>query len=137
MSTHPRPRGPSFADTNGDGVFTLADATTGLGEAFFVPGDWAIWAIATYAPPVAQFLEIGATDYGGVLAGFLAALAWIGTAIAAGLGYQAIREADEQATAAIIRGFDEARRLYRVARRRAKFRHYSAAPTRGSAADGR
>lgn len=128
MTAFAPPAGLSFADSNGDGVLTIADAGAWLGDAFFVPGDWAIWAIGAYAAPLAQFLELDASAYGGVLAGFLSALAWCASFVAAGIGYRAVRDADEALTAAIIRAFQEARRLWRVAVRRMKLRHYETAP---------
>ncbi len=130
MSTLAKPATAAFEDTNGDGAITLDDAGDWLAEFFFLPGDWAIWAAAEYAPPVARFLELDASAYGGVLSGFLSALGWIALAIGGSIGYRAVRDADEALTAAIVRGWQEACRLYRVAMRRLKLRHHGKAPRR-------
>ena len=130
MTAFAEPAGLSFADSNGDGVLTIADAGGWLGDAFFLPGDWAIWAIGAYAAPLARFLELDAGAYGGVLAGFLSALVWLASFITVGIGYRAVRDADEALTAAIIRGYQEVRRRCRVAVRRVKLRHHEGAPRR-------
>ena len=46
-------------------------------EWFFLPGDWVVYLLASRAPAVAEFFGIGAGDYGGTLAGFLAWIFWL------------------------------------------------------------
>jgi hypothetical protein len=107
---------PSVLDVelNGDGQFTLSDAGLWIGEAFFLPGDWLIWAVATYAPPVAEFFEISAGDYGGVLSGFVSALAWAGLVLGVGVLFGAVRDFDRALTSRIGRFVAETRRRLRV-----------------------
>lgn len=108
---------PSFQDVNGDGRLTIGDAQTWLVQLFFLPGDWLLWCLATYTPGIAGFLEIGADDYGGVLAAFLSALLWLAALLGVSLAYRAVRHVDEVLTATVVRLWAEAARRYRVAAR--------------------
>jgi hypothetical protein len=76
-------------DVNDDGQFTISDVPVWLVEAFFLPGDWLIWATLTYAAPVARFLELGAADYGSVLSGSVSGLIWLALVILAVMAYRA------------------------------------------------
>jgi hypothetical protein len=101
-------------DVNGDGTFTISDAFLFVGDAFFVPGDWLIWTTATYAPPVARFLELGPSAYGGILSGFVSAFTWLAALILFIIAYGSIRDFDRALTSLVIRGYAEARRRMRV-----------------------
>jgi hypothetical protein len=115
MEDIPKPSSLWRADPSGDVPGTISDLGLWLKDAFFLPGDWLIWATATYAAPVAEFLEIGANDYGSVLSGFLSALAWILLVIVAGVTYGAIRDFDRRLTDGVERLYAEVRRRLRVA----------------------
>jgi hypothetical protein len=111
-----QPSAASRVDGNGDGQFTISEAASWLQQAFFLPGDWLIWALATYAPAPAEYLEIGAGDYSGVLSGFLSVLAWLGLIIIACITFAALRDFDHALTNRIERLYAEALRRFRVAR---------------------
>ena len=115
MEDIPKPSSLWRADPSGDPSYTISDLGLWLQDAFFLPGDWLIWATATYAAPVAEFLEIGANDYGGVLSGFVSALAWILLMIAAGVTYGAVRDFDRRVTDAAGRLYADVRRRLRIA----------------------
>ena len=95
---------PSLAavDIGSDGHFTLSDLPAWLYEAYFLPGDWLLWTIASYLPGVASFLEIGATGYGGVLSGFVSTCAWLLLLISGSIAYQSIRAADQAMTRGLV-----------------------------------
>lgn len=101
-------------DLNGDGQLTLSDLPAWMVEAFFVPGDWLIWATLTYAPPVARLLGVDAADYGGTLAGVLSAVAWLLGARLVVSTYVAARDFDHALTSRLIGKYEEARRRVRV-----------------------
>jgi DNA-binding CsgD family transcriptional regulator len=101
-------------DVNGDGTFTISDAFLFLGDAFFVPGDWLVWTIATYAPPLARFFELGPSAYGGIFSGFVSAFAWLATLLLLIIVYGSIRDFDRALTSLIVRGYNESRRRMRV-----------------------
>ena len=111
MEDIPKPSSLWRADPSGDPSYTISDLGLWLQDAFFLPGDWLIWATAAYTAPVAEFLEVGASDYGGVLSGFVSALAWILLMIVAGVTYGTVRDFDRRVT-------DAARRLYADVKRR-------------------
>jgi hypothetical protein len=109
-------------DANGDGRITLADAPSWLAHLFFLPGDWALWAIAKYTPPLASFLSDGAPAYGGFVSGFIAAVFWSLVLVVLGTGYAYVVDFDRRATLVVSRLLDEARRVLRVAGRLLRFR---------------
>ena len=115
-STIPTPPSAWPADFDGDGRFTVGDAGLWLQQAFFLPGDWAIWALATYASPAAEFLELGSGAYGGVLSGFVSALAWLTLLVILGTTYGMLRDADRAFTERIRALYLEGRRRIRAAR---------------------
>jgi hypothetical protein len=92
------PPEPFFGDANGDGGITIGDAGGWLQQAFFLPGDWSLWALATYAPPVARFLEVDAADYGGLASGMIAAGVWTLGFVTLGMGWLYVRDLDRRAT---------------------------------------
>jgi hypothetical protein len=99
-----------------DTALTVSSLGSWLYEVFFLPGDCLIWAALSFAPPVGRFLELGTGDYGGVLAGFMSALAWLALLLIAGMLYQGIREADRSATRRLSAAWAEGRRRAIVAR---------------------
>jgi hypothetical protein len=104
------------APWSGDAAFTVSRLGAWLYEFFFLPGDCLIWAALSFAPPLARFLELGTGDYGGVLSGFLSALAWLTLLLVSGMLYQGIREADRSATRRLKAAWAEGRRRAIVAR---------------------
>ena len=110
------PKPTAFAsDANAIGEVTLGNAADWLQHAFFLPGDWLLWAVATYAPPVARFLDIGAAEYGGVLSGFISTCTWLLALISVAITYQFIRDVDRKLTRSIVDFYDDARRRWRIA----------------------
>ena len=109
-----KPRSVLHADVNGDGELTISDAFLWPVDAFFLPGDWLIWTVATYAPPIARFLELGSSAYGGILSGFMSAFVWLASLLAVIIVYGSVRDFDRALTGMIHRGFVETRRKIRV-----------------------
>src|SRR5262249_11034298 len=89
-------------DANGDGRVTIGDASGWLQHAFFVPGDWTLWAIATYAPPLARFLEVDAAVSGGLASGIVSACEWAVAIVAVGMASAYVRDVDRRLTRAAI-----------------------------------
>jgi hypothetical protein len=73
----PRQADATAADIGGAGQFALSELIPWIYEAICLPGDWLVWAIAAYAPELAAFLQIGATDYPAALPGLASASAWL------------------------------------------------------------
>ncbi len=120
----PDPTGPVLsppsafvADANGDGGVTLGDLPGWLGQLFFLPGDWSLWVIVRYAPPVASLFGGDAPSYGGFVSGFIAVVFWCLVLVVLGTGYAYLVEFDRRATRASSRLFSEIRRTFRVASR--------------------
>jgi hypothetical protein len=84
-------------------------------ECFFLPGDWIIYLLSRWAPPLAETLGIGPADYGGTLAGFIAWTCWIVLAIAAIATTSAVRRFDRALTGGIVDLGLELRRRMRMA----------------------
>lgn len=109
-----KPANVFHVDVNGDGAFTVNDAFLFLGNAFFLPGDWLVWTIATYTPSLAGFFELGAGSYGGVFSGFVSACAWLAASLLVVIVYGSIRDFDHALTSWIVRGYTEVRRKIRI-----------------------
>jgi len=92
-------------------------------EWFYLPGDWAIYLLATYAPPAAHLLGVGPGDYGGQMAGFLAWIAWVLLAISLIVATSALRRFDRAVTRRIATGVGEVRRRIRMAIVFLRYRH--------------
>jgi hypothetical protein len=90
---------------------------------FFLPGDWAIYALVRYVPAAAAFLEVSSADYGGTLAGFLAWVAWILLALLLIIIASKIRSFDRAMTGGIVHTFTELRRRIRLAIVFVRYRH--------------
>lgn len=97
----PKPRLPGW-NGGADGQLSLNELLPWLYDAFFLPGDWLIWATAAYLPSVAELLEIGDGDYGGTLSGYLSAFAWLALALAIAIAYQWVRDTDRALTRALV-----------------------------------
>lgn len=110
----PKPADPLVV-FRGVETFTIADVGAWLLLVFFLPGDWLVWALARYAAPIAQFLELSVADYGGVFSGFVSALVWLALLVVASVTCAAIRHFDEALTARIVQLCTEVRRRIRLA----------------------
>ena len=84
-------------------------------EWFYLPGDWLIYLLSSFAPPVAQMLGVGPDDYGGALAGSLAWISWIALAILLVATTSAVRRFDRALTDGVFGAFVEVRRRVRMA----------------------
>jgi len=103
-------------DANGDGRLTFGDVPHWLTHLFFLPGDWAVWAIARYTP-FAAFAGGDSPSYGGFASGFIALVFWFLVLALLGAGYSYVVDFDRRATRVSARVYDEMRRLLRVASR--------------------
>ncbi len=128
METLSTPPNPFVAD----GALTVPS----FEQWFFLPGDWGLYLLASRAPAVAEFLGIGAADYGGTLAGFLAWITWLVLAIALIAATSAVRRFDRTITRGIADGIAELKRRIRMAIVFARYRRGRRAPRKEPAFDG-
>jgi hypothetical protein len=96
-------------------------------EWFFLPGDWAVYLLASRAPAFAESFGIGAGDYGGTLAAFLAWVFWLTFAVLAIAATSAVRRFDRAVTSRIVYAALELRRRVRMAMVIAQYRRKVAA----------
>jgi AraC-like DNA-binding protein len=118
----PPPWPPWALDMTGDGRVTIGDLSRWAAEAFFLPGDWAIWALARYLPGLAGFLELGADSYGGVLSAFVSAFAWLAVLLVLVIVWQSVHRFDDALTRRIRLGYVETLRRGRIAWARIRYR---------------
>jgi len=123
------------ADPNGDGRLTLADAGVWLEQAFFLPGDWTLWAIAQYAPALATAFGMKAPLYGGLWAGTISAAAWLLAVVVLGAAYSYGVELDRRATRWMERLWAGVLRRLRVAALRFRVRRGGRDASRSVAGD--
>ncbi len=116
-------------DANGDGQFTFADVFERLWALLFLPGDLFLYALSTYAAPVARWLELGPADYGGFVSGVLSVCAWLVAFVIASIAYHYVRDVDRRVTGAAQRLFAMARLRLRIgyALARQRWRAWAAA----------
>lgn len=103
-------------DANGDGEFTFADVFERLWSLLFLPGDLFLYVLSVHAAPVARWLELGPSDYGGFVSGVLSAGAWFLAFTIASIAYQYVRDIDRRVTGAT-------RRLFRMLALRVRIAH--------------
>jgi hypothetical protein len=108
MEPIPTPPNPFVA---ADGRFTLPS----IEECFFVPGDWLVYLLTSRFPSVAELFGVGAADYGGTLAAFLAWTSWVLLAVAAIAASAAVRRFDRALTGQILYVAAEIKRHFRMA----------------------
>jgi hypothetical protein len=127
VASQPIPVPPGLEAAGADAWLASDDWSVQLYQLFSLPGDSLVWAIASYMPSVAAFLEIGPDDYGSVLAGFVSACAWIVLMVTTAIVYQKIRDVDDALTrgvasfgAHVVRGTRIARALFARALRERK-----------------
>jgi hypothetical protein len=115
MESIPIPPNPFVADAG-----TLAIPT--FEEWFFLPGDWALYLLASRAPAIADALGVGPADYGGSLAGLVAWVLWVLFAIASIAATATVRRFDRAITSRIAYGVAELRRRVRMVIAFARYR---------------
>ncbi len=86
------------ADANGDGSITIADSGIWLMDLAILPGDALIYLVLTYAPALAEFLELSSADFGSTYAFGAGAIIWIASLLAVATFISFIRELDRRAT---------------------------------------
>lgn len=118
----PIPTPPDPFAVAGTGAFTIGDLPAMFAVLFFVPGDWLLWSIATYAPAAARPLALGPGDFGGPLSAGVSALAWSVSLVIATITYRALRDFDDALTGAIVRASNDARLRARIAWRLTSYR---------------
>jgi hypothetical protein len=109
MDAMPEPPNPFVADAAGGGY-----QLPSLQDLFFLPGDWAIYLISTYAPSVATTLGLRASDYGSAYSGFAALLSWIAISILLIMVCAAIRNFDLAVTRGVVELVSDVRRRVRM-----------------------
>lgn len=63
-----------------------------IGHSFFVPGDYILALLSSRAPELAGRLGLAEDAYGGLYAGLLSMLVWLGMLVLVKMGYIAIRD---------------------------------------------
>ena len=129
-ATDPRPSplaSLTFESGGGDHL-TTASLVNDLHRLVFLPGDLFIWAVATYAAPLARLLGIGPNDYGGVLSGFISICAWVVALVSVAIAIQAVVDFDRRVTSATRRLLATVALRVRIARTlgRQRFREWLA-----------
>jgi len=114
ISTAPWPS--LTGDMNMDGQFTLSDVWLWVVHLYFLPGDLILWAMLTYAPGLAAFLEIGPGSYHGLFTAMVAGGLWLLAILTIGVVYGLVRNLDRALTAYVVRYYREWRRRFRVLR---------------------
>jgi hypothetical protein len=92
-------------DANGDGQLTAADLYAHLHALFFLPGDTLLFVLSAYAAPVARFVGLGPSDYGGVTSGVFSACVWFIVLMTCSIAYHLVLDFDRRVTAATRRFF--------------------------------
>jgi hypothetical protein len=110
------PASPWVADANADGIVTIADIVPWCLQAYFLPGDWAIWALGTYLPSAAEFLQLSEGSYGGTVSALVSAAAWLALLLGGLIAYHRLRELDRRVTSALAEAYRDSLRRVRVAR---------------------
>jgi hypothetical protein len=95
------PLGRLTLDANGDGHVDAADVLANAGSLFFLPGDSCLFALATYAAPLARWLDLGSADYGGVVSAVLSACAWFIAFTIVSIVYHRVLDVDRRLTGAV------------------------------------
>ena len=103
-------------DMNADGSFTFTDVRLWIVQAFFIPGDVAIWVMLTYAPWLGRFLELGSSSYGGLFSAIVSVASWLFGFVMIGALSSLIADLDRKLTGRVLRYGREWLRRIRVAR---------------------
>jgi hypothetical protein len=89
---------------------------------FCLPGDWAIYVIARYVPAMAEWLGVGAADYGSAYSAAGSFVAWALLTILLIAAWAAVRDFDRAVTGRVSWLYAEARRYIRMGIARVKYR---------------
>ncbi|HEX5419000.1 MAG TPA: hypothetical protein VFY39_03305 [Gammaproteobacteria bacterium] len=106
----------------GAGLPTIGALMHWIERLFFLPGDWLVWAVVAHAPRAAAFLGLSASDYGGVLSGFVSAMAWLAGCFVAATIYTAVIDLDRALTQRVRRLYHDSRARLRIAVRLTDYR---------------
>jgi len=104
--------------SDGDGALVFPS----LFELFCLPGDWAIYVVARYVPAMAEWLGVGATDYGSAYSAAVSIVAWALLTILLIVAWAAVRDFDRAVTGRVSWLYAETLRHIRMAIRRVKYR---------------
>ena len=118
----PSPLARLTFETGGGDHLTIANLVNDLHRLAFLPGDLFIWALTTYAAPLARPLGVGPNDYGGVLSGFVSTFAWVVAFVVIAITIQTIVDFDRRVTSAMRRLFATVALRVRIARTLARQR---------------
>lgn len=118
MDVLAQPQNP-FVDDAG------ALALPSLVRLFCLPGDWGIYAIATYLPSVAQWLGLTADDYGSAYSVAVSLVAWAVATMLLIMAWAAVRDFDRAVTRGVSGLASETMRRIRLGVARFKYRHGS------------
>lgn len=100
-------------------------ALPSLVNLFCLPGDWAIYAAATYLPSVAEWLALDAGDYGSAYSAAVSLAVWAVATILLIMAWAALRDFDRAVTRGVSGLASETMRRIRMAIARFKYRHGS------------
>jgi len=95
----------------------LADAGDRLLEIALLPGNALVYLLVSYAPPVADFLELN-TGKTGTVTITASLVIWLAAIVFTGTLLTKVREIDRSVTAWIVACYEDLRRLVRVFKRR-------------------
>lgn len=104
MSSIAKPPNPFLADA--------AWQLPALRDVFILPGDWALYWLASTSPSLAAALDIGPADYGGAGAVVLAFWFWLMLSLALIMAAAVVRRFDRALTRVIASAYADA--LYRL-----------------------
>jgi hypothetical protein len=102
-------------ETGGGDHLTMANLVTDLYRLFFLPGDFFIWSLTTYAAPLAGPLGVRPNDYGGALSGFVSSCAWVIAFVSVAITIQAVVDFDRRLTSGTQRLFATVELRVRIA----------------------
>ena len=94
-----------------------------LVKLFCLPGDWAIFGVATYLPSLARWLGLEAGDYGSTYSAAVSLVIWAVVTILSIMAWAAVRDFDRAVTRGVSGLATEAMRHVRMAIARFKYRH--------------
>jgi hypothetical protein len=113
----PTPPSPFGADEAG-----AALGLPSLQQLFFLPGDWSIYLVARYVPAIAEWLDLGAADYGSTYSAALSLIGWSLLTIVLIAGWAAVKDFDSALTRGVRTLYAETGRHIRMAITRVKYR---------------
>ena len=88
-------------DADGDGRLTPGDLAQHATALFFLPGDCALYVLATFAAPLGRALGFTPPEYGGVVSGVLSACTWFVAFALASIAWHGVLAVDRRLTNAV------------------------------------